>query len=207
MERITRDNSAVCLIDHQVGLFSGVRDISINELKHNVVCLAKAAQIFGIPIIVATTAKDIFWGPTFPELIAALDKQKYYSIDRMTVNAWDDANFVKMVKNTGRKHLIFAGISLQVCAALPAYSSLAEGYMAYIAVDASGTFSEKQRQVGIARIQQAGVIPIDYASIMAEILATNADPLAAKVYTAIDMDFATLMDQIVESITTNLTQK
>jgi nicotinamidase-related amidase len=64
---VTRDNSAVCLIDHQVGLLTGVRDIAISELKHNVVGLAKAARILGISTIGSTTAKDVFWGPTFPE--------------------------------------------------------------------------------------------------------------------------------------------
>jgi nicotinamidase-related amidase len=200
MERITRDNSAVCLIDHQVGLLSGVRDITINELKHNVVGFAKAAQVLGIPVIVATTAKDVVWGPTFPELVAVLDTKKYPIIDRMTVNAWDDPTFVKAVEATGRTHLMFAGVSLQVCAALPAYSALAAGYKTYVAVDASGAFSATQRQVGISRIQQAGVVPIDYASIMYEIMATNADPLAADVYAATEMDFATLMGQVTEAI-------
>ena len=72
MERITRNNSAICLIDHQVGLLLGVRDITVAELKHNVVGLAKAAKILGMPIIASTTAKDVLWGPTFPELVAVL---------------------------------------------------------------------------------------------------------------------------------------
>ena len=72
MERISRDNAALCLIDHQTGLLTGVRDIAVGELKHNVVALAKAAQILGLPVIVATTAKDELWGPTVPELVAAL---------------------------------------------------------------------------------------------------------------------------------------
>ena len=62
----------VLLIDHQVGLFTGVRDIGVAELKHNVVGLAKAAQVLGLPIVAATTARDSMWGPTVPELQAAL---------------------------------------------------------------------------------------------------------------------------------------
>ena len=62
MERITRDNSAVCLIDHQVGLLTGVRDITISELKHNVVGLAKAARILGIPTIASSVIKNKFQG-------------------------------------------------------------------------------------------------------------------------------------------------
>ena len=201
MERVTRDNSAVCLIDHQVGLLTGVRDIAISELKHNVVGLAKAARILGIPTIASTTAKDVFWGPTFPELLAVLDTNKYPIIDRMTMNAWDDPNFVKAVEATGRKHLIFAGVTLQVCAALPAYSALAAGYKTYVVVDASGVFNAPNRELGTARIQQAGVIPVDYYSIICEIMATNADPLANDVYAALDLDFATLLGRMTDAIT------
>src|SRR5271169_1936919 len=93
--RITRENTAVLLIDHQVGLFTGVRDLDVAELKHNVVGLAKAAQVLGVPIVAATTARDSMWGPTIPELQAALGGLDSY--DRSTVNAWDDEGFVAKV--------------------------------------------------------------------------------------------------------------
>jgi nicotinamidase-related amidase len=64
---MTRDNTAVLLIDHQVGLFTGVWDLDVAELKHNVVGLANAAQVLGLPIVAATTARDSMWGPTIPE--------------------------------------------------------------------------------------------------------------------------------------------
>ena len=179
----------------------GVHDITVAELKNNVVGLAKAAKILGMPTIASTTAKDVLWGPTFPELVAVLDTKRYPIIERMTMNAWDDPDFVKAVEATGRKHLLFAGITLQVCAALPAYSALAAGYKAYVAVDASGVFSAPNRQLGTDRIQQAGVIPVDYYSIICEIMATNADPLANDVYAALDMDFATLLGRMTEAIT------
>jgi hypothetical protein len=44
-ESLTRENAAVVFVDHQVGLYSGVRDIALAELKHNVVALAKAARV------------------------------------------------------------------------------------------------------------------------------------------------------------------
>ncbi len=88
--RFTRDNTAVLLIDHQVGLFTGVRDINVNELKHNVVGLAQALRkMLGLPIVAVTTARDSMWGPTIPELKQALGDADI--IDRSTVNAWDDA--------------------------------------------------------------------------------------------------------------------
>jgi nicotinamidase-related amidase len=65
-EPLTSQNAALVLVDHQVGLMTGVRDYSIGELKHNVVALAKAAKALKLPIIVTTTARDSMWGPTFP---------------------------------------------------------------------------------------------------------------------------------------------
>jgi hypothetical protein len=89
----------VILVDHQVGLMTGVRDYSTGELKHNVVALAKAAKALKLPIVVTTTARDSMWGPT--------------------VNAWDDPKVAAAIEATGRKKLIIAGISLEVCAAFP----------------------------------------------------------------------------------------
>jgi nicotinamidase-related amidase len=200
-ERITKDNSALCLIDHQLGLLVGVHDITVAELKHNVLGLAKAAKILGIPTIASTTAKDVLWGPTFPELVAVLDTKKHPIIDRMTMNAWDDPHFVKAVEATSRTHLLFAGITLQVCAALPAYSAVAAGYKSYVVIDASGVLSATNRQVGIARIQQAGVIPVDYFSIVCEIMASNAHPSAHEVYTALDQEVEKLMGQFSAAMT------
>src|SRR5689334_6851257 len=146
-EPLTSENAALVLVDHQVGLMTGVRDYLTGELKHNVVALAKAAKALKLPIVVTTTARDSMWGPTFPELVAALPCVEI--IDRSTVNAYDDAHVAKAIEATGRKKLIFAGISLEVCAALPAMTAVARGLDAYVAVDASGTFSATKRQTGL----------------------------------------------------------
>src|SRR6266480_4089028 len=168
---LTSENAAVVLVDHQVGLMTGVRDYSTGELKHNVVALARAAKALKLPTVVTTTSRDSLWGPTFPELVEA----------------------------TGRKKLIFAGISLEVCAAFPAITAVGKGLDAYVAVDASGTFSETKRQAGILRMLQAGVILSDYATLMVEILKDNARPEAGAVYEAMDMPWAKLVGQIAQA--------
>jgi len=197
-EPLTRDNAALVLVDHQIGLMTGVRDYSTGELKHNVVALAKAAKALQLPIVVTTTARDSMWGPTFPELVEALPGIEI--IDRSTVNAYDDARVARAIEATGRKKLIFAGISLEVCAAFPAMTAVARGFDAYVAVDASGTFSETKHQAGLVRMQQAGVIVSDYATLMVEILKDNAAPESAAVYAALDMPWATLVGQIAASM-------
>jgi len=196
-EPLTSDNAALVLVDHQVGLMTGVRDYSTGELKHNVVALAKAAKALQLPIIVTTTARDSLWGPTFPELVEALPGVEI--IDRSSVNAFDDARVAGAIAATGRTKLIFAGISLEVCAAFPAITAIGKGLGAYVAVDASGTFSETKRQVGLLRMLQAGVIVSDYATLMVEILQDNARPEAGEVYGAMDMPWAKLVGQIAQA--------
>src|SRR6516162_1831237 len=196
-EPLTQDNAAVILVDHQVGLMTGVRDYPIGVLKHNVVALAKAAKTLKLPIVVTTTSRDSMWGPTFPELVEALPGIKI--IDRSSVNAFDDARVAGAIEATGRKKLIFAGISLEVCAALPAITAVGKGLDAYVAVDASGTFSDKKRQVGLLRMLQAGVIVSDYSTLMVQILKDNARPEAGEVYGAMDMGWAKLVGQIAHA--------
>jgi len=196
-EPLTSDNAALVLVDHQVGLMTGVRDYSTGELKHNVVALAKAAKALQLPIIVTTTARDSLWGPTFPELVEALPGVEI--IDRSSVNAFDDARVADAIAATSRQKLIFAGISLEVCAAFPAITAIGKGLGAYVAVDASGTFSETKRQVGLLRMLQAGVIVSDYATLMVEILQDNARPEAGEVYGAMDMPWAKLVGQIAQA--------
>jgi nicotinamidase-related amidase len=117
-------------------------------------------------------------------------------IDRSSVNAFDDEREARAIIESGRKKLIFAGLSLEVCAALPAMTAVRKGLDAYVAVDASGTFSETKRQTGLLRMHQAGVILSDYATLMVEILKDNGRPEAGAVYEAMDMPWAKLVGQI-----------
>ena len=196
-EPMTRDNTALVLVDHQVGLMTGIRDYSIAELKHNVVGLAKAAKALSLPIVTTTTSSETLWGPAFPELVEALPGHMF--IDRTSVNAWDDDRVAEAIRATGRQKLIFAGVSLEVCAAFPAMRAVREGFEAYVAVDASGTFNMTKRETALVRLTQAGVVVADGASLMVEILADNASAEAGDVYTALGMDWATLVGQVRSS--------
>jgi nicotinamidase-related amidase len=195
-ERLTPDNAALLLIDHQVGLFTGVRDIPVGELKHNVVALAKAAKVLGVPVIVTATSPEM-WGPTIPELTEALPGLSI--INRTTVNAFDEPRFAKAVEAVGRKKLVVAGVSTEVCLALPAIHAAGNGYDAYGVIDASGTFSENKRITGLMRMVQAGVIVVDYCSVAVEMLQDNADSKAGALYGALDMPFAGLVGQLARA--------
>ena len=193
VERLTPDNAALLLVDHQVGLFTGVRDIPVAELTHNVVGLAKAARVLGVPTIVTATSPEM-WGPTIPELTQALPGISI--INRTTVNAFDEPRFAKAVEALGRKKLIIAGVSTEVCLALPAIHATGIGYDVYAVIDASGTFSETKRITGLLRMVQAGVVVTDYSTVGVEMLKDNASPKAGDLYAALDMPFASLVGQL-----------
>ncbi len=193
-EPLRVDNTAVVFVDNQVGLMTGIRDHSIAELKHNIVGLAKAARALDLPIVTTTTSSETLWGPAIPELQAALPGQSF--IDRTTVNAWDDPRVEAAIRATGRGKLIFAGLSLEVCAAFPAMRAVREGFDAYVAVDASGTFNTTKRESGIMRLAQSGVVVADTSSLIVEILGDNASPKAEDVYSALGMDWSILVGQV-----------
>ena len=117
-------------------------------------------------------------------------------IARTTVNAFDEPRFAKAVETAGRKKLVIAGVSTEVCLALPAIHPAGIGYDVYGVIDASGTFSETKRITGLLRMVQAGVIVIDYCTVAVERLKDNASPKAGDLYAAFDMPFAGLVGQL-----------
>ncbi len=74
-EKLTRDNALLLHVDHQEGLYTGVRDISTLELKHNVVGLTKAMLALQIPVVFTTTTESM-WGPLIPELMPLLGNRE-----------------------------------------------------------------------------------------------------------------------------------
>lgn len=189
-EGLTRGNAVLLLVDHQVGLYTGVRDIDILQLKHNIVGLTRAMLALKVPVVVTTTTEKM-WGPLIPELAEVL--RGVPTIERTTVNAWHEKRVVDAVKATGRKNLIVTGISTDVCLAFPAMAALADGFQTYAVIDASGGFSQTQVDMGVLRMQQAGVIPVNYSNAAIEILADNAAPEAEAVYSALGMPFSALV--------------
>ena len=71
-----------------------------------------------------------------------------------------------------------------VCTYFPAISAVNAGYGAYAAIDASGAFGATEQQTAMIRMTHGGVIVADYNAIVGEMLANNADSLAAQVYAA-----------------------
>jgi nicotinamidase-related amidase len=140
-ERLTSDNAAVLFIDHQTGLANGVQTQSPPEFINNVRALVRIAQIYKLPSIITTSSADGPNGPIIPAVTEGLPEATIVHRPG-EINAWDNKDFVAAVKKTGRKKLLIAGISTEVCLAFVSLSARDAGYDVYAVLDASGTWNK-----------------------------------------------------------------
>ncbi|CRL62297.1 MULTISPECIES: isochorismate family cysteine hydrolase YcaC [Proteus] len=166
--RIDKDNAAVLLVDHQAGLLSLVRDIEPDKFNNNVLALANAAKYFNLPTILTTSFEDGPNGPLMPQLVEMFPDAPYIARPGQ-INAWDNEDFVKAVKATGKKQLIIAGVVTEVCVAFPALSALEEGFEVFVVTDASGTFNAIARDSAWDRMSKAGAQLINWFGLACEL--------------------------------------
>lgn len=153
--RLNKDDAAVLLVDHQSGLTNLVQDFSPDDFKNNVLALADAAKYFNLPTILTTSFENGPNGPLVPELKELFPDAPCIARPGQ-INAWDNEDFVKAIKDTGKKQLIIAGIVTEVCVAFPALSAREEGFEVFVVADASGTFNKTTRDAAWARMEAAG---------------------------------------------------
>lgn len=173
------NDTAVLLLDHQTGLFQTVRDIPVADLRANTVVLAKIAGLAKAPIITTASEPDGPNGPLMPELVQAAPSARYVP-RKGEVSAWDNADFVAAVEATGRKTLVMAGVWTSVCVAFPALQAKADGYEVYAVIDASGDPSEMASRTTLARLAQAGIVPVTTNAVMGEFQRSWNRPDAAR---------------------------
>ncbi|MGQ8772937.1 isochorismate family cysteine hydrolase YcaC [Serratia sp. NA_112.1] len=167
-KRLDKDQAAVLLVDHQAGLLSLVRDIDPDRFKNNVLALGDLAKYFNLPTILTTSFEDGPNGPLMPELKAQFPDAPFIPRPGQ-INAWDNDDFVKAVKATGRKQLIIAGVVTEVCVAFPALSALSEGFEVFVVTDASGTFNELTRQSSWSRMEAEGAQLMTWFGVACEL--------------------------------------
>ncbi len=154
--RLSKNDAACLLVDHQSGLISLVQDFSPGEFKNNVLALAASAKYFGLPTIITTSFENGPNGPLVPEIKEMFPRAPYIARPG-NINAWDNEEFVQAVRETDRRQLIIAGVVTEVCVAFPALSAVEAGYEVFVVTDASGTFNETTRHAAWARMAAAGV--------------------------------------------------
>jgi nicotinamidase-related amidase len=167
------------LLDHQTGLFQTVKDINVADLRTNVSMLAKLATLLKVPVIYTASEPNGPNGPLMPE-IQQFAPQALFVPRKGEVNAWDNEDFVKAVKATGRKTLVMAGVWTSVCVMFPALDAKAAGYKVYAVIDASGDPTDLASRTTLARFTQSGIIPTSTNAVLSETHRTWNRPEAAE---------------------------
>jgi nicotinamidase-related amidase len=180
-ERFNGANAAMLLIDHQIGTMSWVRSAPLAEIKKNTVVLAKAARALNMPVILTSSMEDHVQGPLMLELQAILPEAFAARIKRVgVVDAMDDENFASAVLATGRKNLMMAGITTDVCIVYPAMTAVQQGYSVQVVVDACGSPSKIADDVALRRMEKAGVTLTSTNQAIAELARKWTTPEGGK---------------------------
>jgi len=198
---IDPDDAVLLLIDHQSGLFQTVGDMPMPELRARAAALARMATLSKLPVITTASVPQGPNGPLIPEIHANAPHARYVA-RKGEINAWDNPDFVAAVQATGRKTLIIAGTITSVCMAFPAISAVAEGYKVFAVIDASGTYSKMAQEITLARVVQAGVVPMDTAAVASELQKTwNRDDALqwAEIYTKIFPAYQLLIESYTKA--------
>lgn len=166
----TPHNAAMLLIDHQVGTMAWTHSSDINLVKKNTLRLARIAKAVGMPVVLTASMEDRVQGPLAPELEQILPEAFAQRIKRPgIVNAMHHDGFNKAVKATGRKKLIVAGVTTEICVTFPVLQMLEEGYGVQVSADASASWSKLGNELALRRMENAGAVITTVDQIISEL--------------------------------------
>ncbi|WP_323949077.1 isochorismatase family protein [Aeromonas caviae] len=187
-QRFTGENAAMLLIDHQIGTMGWAKSMPFEELKRNALMLAKTAQILKMPVVLTSSMEEYAQGPLLSELATILPDEFAARIKRLgIVNAMDDENFAAAVKAIGRKKLIIAGVTNDVCTVYPALSLVSEGFEVQVVADAGASPSKFGDDMALRRMEKNGVTLTSTNQVIAELAGNWATPEGTQIVTEVVM--------------------
>ncbi|QFY05369.1 isochorismatase family protein [Nonomuraea phyllanthi] len=182
MALFTPEDTAVLLIDHQTGTMSWVGSADQDEVKTNALALAKAAVALDMPLILTTSMEDHAQGPLLPEFAEIAPKEYEGRIRRAgVVDAMDDPAFAAAVRATGRRNLIIAGVTNDVCTVYPTLTALQQGYRVQVVADAGGSMTKAADEIALHRMDQAGAGIASTNMILTQLARNWASPAGQKI--------------------------
>lgn len=174
-------NTALILIDHQVGTLQLVRTAAHQQVRTITLALAKAALHLNLPVVLTSSQEDRAQGPLWPELAALLPDAHARRIQRQgLVDAWADPAFEAAVRATGRDHLIMAGLTTDVCLVFPTIQAVRAGFAVQAVLDASGSPFELSEALARQRMRDAGVVLTTANTLIAELASDWSTPAGQK---------------------------
>jgi nicotinamidase-related amidase len=160
------EECVMLLVDFQAGLGFGVESIPRQVVMNNAVALARTAVAFKVPVIASTSASRVYSGPLLPALQEALPSVK--TIERKSMNVWEDDAARNAVISTNRKRLIIAGFLTEACVSFSALAALKDGFEVSIVADACGGLTAAGHDLALRRLEQAGAQLTSWIQVLLE---------------------------------------
>ncbi len=158
MKKAVAGSAAMILVDHQVGTMNWIGSMAKDLVEANTRALARVAVALDMPLVLTSSQEDQMQGPLMADLERIAPDAFAARVKRAgIVNCWADPAFSRACRDTGRKQLIMAGVTTEVCLAPPAISAAEEGFEVFAVVDASGSPSKVTDDIAFRRMERSGV--------------------------------------------------
>jgi nicotinamidase-related amidase len=165
---LTPQNAALVIIDFQPVQVASIQSRSKRELVANITALARIGKLYGLPVVLSTV--NVGTGRNQPTIHQITDVlADVQPIDRTSINAWEDEDFVRAVKATGRRKLVMAALWTEVCLVHPALDALRDGFDVHAVIDCVGGTSPEAHVLAVQRLVQAGAKPIGWVQLICEL--------------------------------------
>ncbi|MGK3195768.1 isochorismatase family protein [Enterobacter ludwigii] len=92
----------------------------------------------------------------------------------------DDENFANAVKATGRKKIIIAGVTNDVCTVYPALTLVSQGFDVQVVADAGGSPTKMADDIALRRMEKSGVTLTTTNQLIAELAGSWATEAGAQ---------------------------
>jgi nicotinamidase-related amidase len=178
---INQNDTVLVAIDFQVKLMANMHE---KEKVEDTICrLVRGLRLFKIPILVTQQyTKGI--GPTTQALTEAFteklseDVQEtgFEAIEKMSFSAMRQPEFLKALKETGKKTVILTGMESHICVLQTAMDLIEAGYRVYGVLDCMASRTQENKDLAKTRMMQEGVIMTSYEAVLFELANDAGNP-------------------------------
>lgn len=179
MKKFKIEDTVILLIDHQQGTIN----FSANRPHDVIISRARALALLGkglnIPVVLTTSQEEMQQGPLVTDLQEILPQEYAERVKRQGItNAWDDADFKAAVLKAagGRKNIVMAGLTNDVCIVWPAIDMQEEGFDVQVVIDGGGSPTQIAEDVARSTWEANGVRTTTISQFVSELIGSWASP-------------------------------
>jgi nicotinamidase-related amidase len=164
---LSREGTALLVVDVQERLFSVVEPGRRDAMVKNIKILAAAARRLGLPLLVSEQYPKGL-GHTLPELRESLGGVE--PIEKVAFSCCGVEGFPDRLRVSGTRAVIVAGIEAHVCVLLTALDLVEAGYQVYVPADAVCSRTRENYEIALAQLKDAGATVTSTETLLFQLL-------------------------------------